>query len=218
MRERNSASFGGPFVAGAALSLEGVAFSLSGADIGFVFPVGSTGTCCSSSRCCSAATCTGSTYREEHAPAIICALRRKKRKGGGVQCATVRQGGGVQLKPTGGGRACMRWRIDVAASLPRELSTAGVCSLLAAVWPHQGRYCRFACKSQRLCSRLRIGADDGSSEPSPSADDGSAERQQACNAKAHIGAAVPCRRNPAGLRCRQCHRRGRLPRTAERDC
>jgi hypothetical protein len=59
MRECNSASFCGPFLAGAALSLLGVAFSLSGADIGFVGPVGSTGTCCRSSRCCTAATCTG---------------------------------------------------------------------------------------------------------------------------------------------------------------
>lgn len=37
VRDRNSASFCGPFVA---LSLEGVVFSLSGADIGIVCPVG----------------------------------------------------------------------------------------------------------------------------------------------------------------------------------
>jgi hypothetical protein len=46
-----------------------------------------------------------------------------------LQSSTAWQGGGVQLKPIGAGRACMRWRIDVAASLPRELSTAGVAFL-----------------------------------------------------------------------------------------
>jgi hypothetical protein len=72
-----------------------------------------------------------------------------------LQRATAWPCGGVRLKPTGGD-ACMRWRIDIAASLPRALHTAGVFSLSAAVWPHLRRRRCFVRESQLLSSRLPI--------------------------------------------------------------